>query len=442
MRMYDVIKKKRDGETLTQEEIQFFIEGYTKGEIPDYQASAFIMALFLNDAKPSETIALTKAMMHSGDVVDLSPIKGIKVDKHSTGGVGDTTTLVLAPLVASVGVPIAKMSGRGLGHTGGTIDKLESIPGFHVELTVEEFMDAVNTHQIAVIGQSKNIAPADKKLYALRDVTATVDHLSLIASSIMSKKLAAGSDGIVLDVKTGSGAFIKTLDGSIELGKEMVQIGHGMNRDTIAVVTDMSQPLGYAIGNSLEVIEAIETLKGKGPEDLTELCLVLGAHMVVIGKKADAYEEAYALLKEQIANGKALEKFAEFAKTQGGNPEVIHDYDLLPSCQHTVEILAEQTAYLKAFESEEVGVSAMLLGAGREDMSSVIDLGAGIVLRKKIGDHVAKGESIATFYTDRQEALPQAKQRFMDAITWSPSPVEASPLIQAIVTHDQVKKLM
>jgi pyrimidine-nucleoside phosphorylase len=439
--MYDVIKKKRDGNALTNEEIQFFVDGYTDGSIPDYQASAFIMALFLNNATESETIALTKAMMHSGDVVDLSPIKGIKVDKHSTGGVGDTTTLVLAPLVASVGVPIAKMSGRGLGHTGGTIDKLEAIPGFHVELTVEEFMDAVNKHQIAVIGQSKNIAPADKKLYALRDVTATVDHLTLIASSIMSKKLAAGSDGIVLDVKTGSGAFIKTLDGSIELANEMVKIGNGMGRETIGVITDMAQPLGLAIGNGLEVIEAINTLKGNGPKDLTDLCLTLGAHMVVVGKMADSYEDAYKMLEENIINGKGLAKFKEFISTQGGNPAVVDDYSLLPTCKFITEVKSEKAGFVEHFESEEVGISAMILGAGRKDMSTPIDLGAGIVLNKKIGDQVEVGDILATFYTNDESSIEDAKKRFLNALFITNEQVEENKLIQAVVTKNGITRL-
>lgn len=438
MRMYDIIKKKRDGHALSREEIQFFISGYTSGEIPDYQASALLMAIFLNKMNPQETVALTEAIMHSGDVVDLSPIQGIKVDKHSTGGVGDTTTLVLAPLVAAAGVPTAKMSGRGLGHTGGTIDKLEAIPGFHVELTVQEFMDAVNNHGVAVIGQSKNIAPADKKLYALRDVTATVDNLSLIASSIMSKKLAAGSNGIVLDVKTGSGAFIKTIDGSIELAKEMVTIGAGMGRETVGVITDMAQPLGFAIGNSLEVIEAIETLKGRGPKDLHDLCITLGAHMVLIAKKAETYEEAAALLESLIENGKALEKFEEFIASQGGNPEVVRDYSLFPACAVEVSVKAEQDGYISAFNSEEVGVAAMLLGAGRKDMTTPIDLGAGILLHKKIGDALVKGEVVATFYTNDAASVESAVERFNQAIAVSATPVDAPPLVHAIVTKDGI----
>ena len=439
MRMYDIIKKKRDGFKLTKEEIHFFIKGYTAGDIQDYQASALLMAIFLNKMDPEETVALTDAIMHSGDVVDLSPIAGIKVDKHSTGGVGDTTTLVLAPLVAAAGVPTAKMSGRGLGHTGGTIDKLEAIPGFHVELTVEEFMDAVNRHGVAVIGQSKNIAPADKKLYALRDVTATVDNLSLIASSIMSKKLAAGSNGIVLDVKTGSGAFIKTLEGSIELAREMVTIGAGMGRETVGVITDMAQPLGYAIGNSLEVIEAIDTLKGHGPKDLHDLCITLGAHMVLIAKKATTYDEAAALLQSLIDDGQALSKFKEFIASQGGNPQVVEDYSLFPSCAHIVEVPALESGFIASFNSEEVGVAAMLLGAGRVDLSSPIDLGAGIMLKKKIGDHVNKGESLATFYTNDKPSIEGAITRFTQAVSFSDKPLAPPSLVHAIVTKDGIQ---
>lgn len=442
MRMYDIIKKKRDGLALTAEEISGFIKGYTDGSIPDYQASALLMAIFLNKMTAAETVALTDAMMHSGDVIDLSPIAGIKVDKHSTGGVGDTTTLVLAPLVAAAGVPTAKMSGRGLGHTGGTIDKLEAIPGFHVELTVEEFMDAVNRHGLAVIGQSKNIAPADKKLYALRDVTATVDNLSLIASSIMSKKLAAGSNGIVLDVKTGSGAFIKTLDGSIELANEMVKIGDGMGRETVAIITDMAQPLGLAIGNSIEVIEAIETLKGNGPQDLHDLCIELGAYMVMIAKITDDYQEARDLLQKMIDSGAALRKFEEFIASQGGNPAVVNDYSLFPSCAHTINVVSKTKGYVSAFNSEEVGVSAMLLGAGRKDMNTPIDLGAGIQLAKKIGDYVEVGDLLATFYTNDVAAVEGATKRFMDAISFSDSPVEAPAIIHAIVKKDGVKRFI
>ncbi len=440
MRIYDIIKSKRDGNSLSQAEIEYFVKAYTDGEIKDYQASALLMAIFLNGFDKSETIHLTKAMMHSGDVVDLSAISGTKVDKHSTGGVGDTTTMVLAPLVASVGVPIAKMSGRGLGHTGGTIDKLESIPGFHVELSSERFADNVNRYGIAVIGQSKNIAPADKKLYALRDVTATVESIALIASSIMSKKLAAGSNGIVLDVKTGSGAFIKDVDGSIDLAKAMVDIGNGMQRQTIGVITDMSQPLGFAIGNALEVIEAIETLKGNGPQDLTELCLTLGAHMAVIGGAATDFDSAKQLLIDNIANGKALAKFAEFVAAQDGDAAVLDDYTLLPTAQHVYQVKASKSGYIKSFKSEQVGVCAMLLGAGRRDMSSPIDLSAGILLAAKIGDKIEKDAVLATLYSNDQSSLTEVAQQLQAAIEIVEQPCQAPLLIKAIVKHDDIIK--
>ncbi len=440
MRIYDIIKKKRDGEVLTQAEIAFFIEGYTAGEIKDYQASALLMAIYLNGLNKQETICLTKAMMHSGDMIDLSSIAGVKVDKHSTGGVGDTTTMVLAPLVASVGVPIAKMSGRGLGHTGGTIDKLESIPGFHVELSAERFSENVNEYGIAVIGQSKNIAPADKKLYALRDVTATVENISLIASSIMSKKLAAGSDGIVLDVKTGSGAFIKDVEGSIALAKAMVEIGDGMSKKTIAVITDMSQPLGFAIGNGLEVIEAIETLKGNGPADLTELCLTLGANMALIGGAADDYDTARQMLIDNIANGKALEKFRQFVRAQDGDDSVVDDYGKLPQAAFKRVVKAPTDGYICGFANEDVGVCAMLLGAGRVDMSSQIDLSAGIQLAVKIGDCVKSGDVIATLYSNDEASLNEVEQKLIDSITISKARCAEAQLIKAIVNADGVDR--
>lgn len=325
MRMVDIIIKKQNGKELTTEEIQFFVNGYTDGSIPDYQASALAMAIFFQDMSDRERADLTMAMVNSGETIDLSAIEGIKVDKHSTGGVGDTTTLVLAPLVAALDVPVAKMSGRGLGHTGGTIDKLEAIMGFHVELTKDEFIKLVNRDKVAVIGQSGNLTPADKKLYALRDVTGTVNSIPLIASSIMSKKIAAGADAIVLDVKTGAGAFMKTEEDAAELAKAMVRIGNNVGRQTMAVISDMSQPLGFAIGNALEVKEAIDTLKGEGPEDLHELVLTLGSQMVVLAKKADTLDEARAKLEEVMKNGKALEKFKDFLKNQGGDSSIVDD---------------------------------------------------------------------------------------------------------------------
>lgn len=386
MRMVDIIEKKRDGQELTTAEINFFIEGYTKGEIPDYQASALAMAIYFQDMNDRERADLTRAMVESGDTIDLSAIDGVKVDKHSTGGVGDTTTLVLAPLVASLGVPVAKMSGRGLGHTGGTIDKLESIAGFHVELTREQFIDLVNRDKVAVIGQSGNLTPADKKLYALRDVTGTVNSIPLIASSIMSKKIAAGADAIVLDVKTGDGAFMKTQEDAEKLAHAMVRIGNHVGRKTIAIISDMSQPLGFAIGNALEVKEAIETLQGKGPKDLTELVLTLGSQMVILAGKAKTSEEAKEMLLDAIHSGKALAKFKEFLANQGGDASIVDDLTKLPQAKYKIELPAKQSGYISRMVADEIGVASMILGAGRATKEDVIDLAVGLVLHKKVGD--------------------------------------------------------
>lgn len=441
MRMYDVIAKKRDGGKLTKEEIDFFITGYTKGEVPDYQASALAMAIFLQGMNAEETTYLTSAMMHSGDTIDLSGIKGIKVDKHSTGGVGDTTTLVLGPLVASCGVPVAKMSGRGLGHTGGTLDKLEAIPGFDISLSIEDFIDAVNRHKIAVIGQTKDIAPADKKLYALRDVTATVDNISLISASIMSKKLAAGSDAIVLDVKMGSGAFIKSFEQAELLAKTMVELGTAIGRNVIGVITSMEQPLGEAIGNSLEVIEAIETLKGNGPEDLTELCLTLGANMLLCAEHVKTFDEGVKLLQSKIDSGEALAKFKEFVETQNGNPNVAEDYSLMKQAQHTIDYTASEDGYIESTKADEIGIASMVLGAGRETVADPIDMSAGIMLMKKVGDQVNKGELIARLYTDKPDKVESAKAMLDDAIKISSNHVNKPKLIKAIVYKDETKLL-
>lgn len=438
MRMYDIIAKKRDGLELSTEEINFFVTGLTKGEIPDYQASALLMAIFLQKMTNRETVDLTYAMMKSGDTVDLSAIKGIKVDKHSTGGVGDTTTLILGPMVAACGVPVAKMSGRGLGHTGGTLDKLESIEGFSIEVSSEDFIDNVNRHKIAVIGQSKNIAPADKKLYALRDVTATVDNISLIAASVMSKKLAAGSDAIVLDVKMGSGAFVKTFDGAIELSQAMVDIGTSMGRNTIGVITDMEQPLGFAIGNALEVKEAIDTLNGKGPADLQELCIRLASFMVFLGEGAPSIEAARVLVEENLHNGNAFEKFKEFVRIQKGNVAVIEDPSLLPTCELIVEVKSEHEGYISRIKSDDVGIAAMVLGAGRENMDTVLDMGAGIVLAKKVGSFVKKGETLAVLYTNKADKLEDATRRLLGAYSFSAEPVKEPVLIHAVVKKDGI----
>ncbi|MDK2919096.1 MAG: pyrimidine-nucleoside phosphorylase [Candidatus Petromonas sp.] len=441
MRMYDIISKKRDGLELSEGEINYFVEGYTRENIPDYQASALLMAIFLRGMNKNETVKLTKAMMHSGEIVDLSAIKGIKVDKHSTGGVGDTTTLVLAPLVASCGVPIAKMSGRGLGHTGGTIDKLESIKGFKTEMSIADFVNNVNRYKIAVIGQTKDVAPADKKIYALRDVTATVDNISLIASSIMSKKLAAGSDAIVLDVKVGSGAFMKDINNAIELANEMVEIGHEMGRNTIALVTDMDQPLGFAIGNALEVKEAISTLKGEGPEDLTKLCIYLGAYMVLLGKKAKTFEEAKETIINKLKSGLAFEKFKEFIKIQGGDAEVIENTELLPKAQYVYNFIAEEDGYIEHMKADDIGNASMKLGAGRLDLKTKIDLSAGIVLKKKVGDTVEKNEVIAELHTNKQSKVSEVQDVLKKAIKISKNPAKRQKLIKAIVKSDGIKRL-
>ena len=433
MRMVDIIEKKRDGHELTTAEINFFIEGYTKGEIPDYQASALAMAIFFQDMNDRERADLTRAMVESGDTIDLSAIDGVKVDKHSTGGVGDTTTLVLAPLVASLGVPVAKMSGRGLGHTGGTIDKLESIAGFHVELTREQFIDLVNRDKVAVIGQSGNLTPADKKLYALRDVTGTVNSIPLIASSIMSKKIAAGADAIVLDVKTGDGAFMKTQEDAEKLAHAMVRIGNHVGRKTIAIISDMSQPLGFAIGNALEVKEAIETLQGKGPKDLTELVLTLGSQMVILAGKAKTSEEAKEMLLDAIHSGKALAKFKEFLANQGGDASIVDDLTKLPQAKYKIELPAKQSGYISRMVADEIGVASMILGAGRATKEDVIDLAVGLVLHKKVGDKVEEGESILTIYSNR-ENVEDVKQKLYDNIFIADT-ATAPTLIHTVITE-------
>jgi len=407
--MYDLILKKRNGGELSTEEINYFVENYTKGEIPDYQVSALLMAIYFQKMNKRETSDLTMAMVHSGDMLDLSEIRGIKVDKHSTGGVGDTTTLVLTPMVAALGIPVAKMSGRGLGHTGGTIDKLESFKGFSVEMPTEKFINNVNTIKIAVGGQTGDLAPADKKLYALRDVTATVDNVSLIASSIMSKKIASGADAIVLDVKVGDGAFMKNTESAKELATEMVSIGKHIGRNTIAVISDMDQPLGLAIGNALEVEEAINTLKGNGPEDLLNLSLALGSRMVMLVGKADTAEEAEAMLKETITSGVAIEKLKEFVKAQGGDIECIDNTDLFPKAKYVVPVIADNNGVVKKIHAEDLGIVAMELGAGRATKESEIDLAVGIVLNKKRGDKVEKGDTIAYIHSNNEGLIEKAK---------------------------------
>ena len=433
MRMIDIIEKKRDGKSLTKEEIEFFVNGYTHEEVPDYQASSLAMAIFFQDMNDEERAALTMSMVKSGEKIDLSDINGIKVDKHSTGGVGDTTTLVLAPLVAAVGVPVAKMSGRGLGHTGGTIDKLESVKGFNVEISEKDFIKLVNDNQVAVIGQSGNLTPADKKLYALRDVTGKVNSIPLIASSIMSKKIAAGADAIVLDVKTGSGAFMKTLDDAEALAHAMVRIGNNVGRNTMAIISDMSQPLGNAIGNALELKEAIATLKGNGPKDLTELVLTLGSQMVVLAEQATSLDEARQMLIDAIKTGKALNKFKTFLSNQGGDDSIVDSPEKLPSAKYQVEFKAKKDGYITEIIANEIGVASMMLGAGRQTKEDVIDLGVGIVLNKKVGEHVEKGENILTIHTNTKE-IDDILYKLDNSITIE-SKGEAPTLIHKIITE-------
>lgn len=433
MRAYDIIHKKREGKKLSKEELEFLINGYVKGDIPDYQMSAWAMAVFFQGMDAEETANLTMLMAESGDMIDLSDIQGIKVDKHSTGGVGDTTTLILAPLVASAGIPVAKMSGRGLGHTGGTIDKLESIPDFNTSMSRDRFIDNVNQHGVAVVGQTGNLTPADKKLYALRDVTATVESIPLIAGSIMSKKIAGGANAIVLDVKTGSGAFMKEMEEARELARTMVAIGEKVGRKTTAFITDMNQPLGYAVGNALEVKEAVETLRGNGPEDLRNLCIELGAGMLELAGRVGDLEEGRELLRKKLENGDALKKFTELIAAQEGNPEIVDDFNLLPKTDKKVELKAEQDGYISGIEALEVGISAMLLGAGRETKDSEIDLAVGIVLEKKVGDKVKKGETLAVLHVDDEKNLEEAKSKLAAAFCYSKEKPEQKELIYEII---------
>lgn len=432
MRMVDLIEKKQHNEPLTETEIKWMVENYTSDVIPEYQMSAMAMAIYFNGMTDEELSALTMAMVESGDQIDLSAIDGVKVDKHSTGGVGDTTTLVLAPLVASVGVPVAKMSGRGLGHTGGTIDKLEAIPGFHVELSQEEFVKLVNENKVAVVGQSGNLTPADKKIYALRDVTGTVESIPLIASSIMSKKIAAGASAIVLDVKTGAGAFMKNVGRAKILAETMVKIGQAVGRNTMAVISDMSQPLGNAIGNGLEVKEAIDTLKGEGPKDLTELCLVLGSQMAYLGGVGDSLEEARALLEENLHNGKALALFKTFIQSQGGDESVADNPEaVLPKPKYSFDVLAKSTGVVSEIVADQIGIAAMMLGAGRETKESVIDLAAGLYLHKKVGDAVAEDDVLVTLYSS-SEINPEVADKVLANIVISEDATEPT-LIYDIV---------
>lgn len=426
MRMVDLIHKKRSGEVLTEQEITFIVHGYTKGDIPDYQMSALLMAIFFNGMISEEISALTMAMAGSGEMIDLSEIAGIKVDKHSTGGVGDKISLIVGPIVAYLGVPVAKMSGRGLGHTGGTVDKLESIPGFQIELSKEDFIAAVNTNKIAIVGQSGNLAPADKKMYALRDVTATVDSIPLIASSIMSKKIASGADAIVLDVKIGSGAFMKTVDDARVLARTMVDIGVKLNRNTIAMITDMEQPLGREIGNANEIRESIEVLRGTGDKELTEVAISVAAYMSLLGKVFESFEEAQEAVRDIVMNGKALDTFKRFVASQGGDPRVVDQPELLPAASYRFEVLAEQGGYVNQIDAEQIGIAAMLLGAGRAKKEDQIDYAVGLTLNKKIGDAVQAGESICTIHANREDVkeVTLMIQRAYRIATSQPAPVQ------------------
>lgn len=433
MRMYDLIMKKRNGEALTKDEIEYFVKGFNDGDIPDYQVSALMMAIYFNKMNEEETLNLTMAMAHSGEMLDLSSIPGTKVDKHSTGGVGDKTSLSLIPLVASCGLKVAKMSGRGLGHTGGTIDKLESFPSFSTDIPVEKFEENVRQIGISIMGQTTELAPADKKLYALRDVTATVDNISLIASSIMSKKLAAGSDAIVLDVKTGSGAFMKNFDDSKALAEEMVRIGNNAGRKTIAVISDMDQPLGFAVGNALEVKEAIDTLNGHGPEDFTKLVMTMGTQMLLAGNAASTEQEALVMLEDAISSGKALNKLAEFVSSQGGDPSYVFNPSKLCKAEQVVNVFSEKEGYISGIVCDEVGICSMILGGGRETKESEIDLSVGIVLKKKVGDYVKKGDILAEIHSNNAEKTKEAMSRLLKTYSFTEAPVEKTDIIKMII---------
>lgn len=433
MKMTDIIGKKRAGMELTTEEINFFVENYTNGSIPDYQVSALLMAICFQKMNMRETSDLTMAMVNSGDILDLSNIEGIKVDKHSTGGVGDTTTLVLTPMVAALGIPVAKMSGRGLGHTGGTIDKLESFDGFSVEISEEQFIRNVNNNKIAIMAQTADLAPADKKLYALRDVTGTVENISLISSSIMSKKIAAGADAIVLDVKVGDGAFMKTYETAKQLAEAMVSIGKNVNRDTVAVISDMDQPLGFAVGNALEVKEAIDTLNGKGPKDLLELCLTLGSNMVVLAKKAQTVEEARQMLINVIQDKSAIKKLKEFIASQGGNKNQVDNTELLPKAKYVVEVKSEKEGYISKIDSQRIGLIAMELGAGRATKEDIVDLAVGIVLNKKRGNKVSVGETLAYIHANDERKIEKARKNIIESYHITSEKEEVSPLIYGVI---------
>jgi len=438
MRAYDIILKKRNKKALNIEELKFMIQGNIDGSVPDYQMSALLMAIFLNGMDKKETTFLTKAMIESGDEIDLSSINGIKVDKHSTGGVGDKTSIVLAPLVASLGVKVPKISGRGLGHTGGTIDKLESIPGFSVDMSEDMFINNVNKIGLAIGGQTKNLVPADKKLYALRDVTATVDNISLIAASIMSKKLVSGADAILLDVKTGSGSFTPIKEDAFSLAKEMIDIGYLMGRNTVAVVTNMDEPLGNTIGNALELKESIETLHGNGPDDLRELCIELGTEMLILSGKYENREHATEELINALDNGSAWNKFREFIKIQGGDLSYIDEPEKLRLSPLSKDVIAVNDGYIHELIAREIGEVSLILGAGRKTKEDEIDHGAGIRLYKKVGDRVSEGEKVASLYSDSQEMLIKASDKLEKAIKVGSEFLSPNKLIHGIVKKESV----
>ena len=432
MRMYNIIEKKRNGRELSKDEIEFFVKGYTDGTIPDYQASAFCMAVYFKGMTEKETVILTESMANSGDTVDLSMFGSLSADKHSTGGVGDKTSLIVAPIAASLGAKVAKMSGRGLGHTGGTVDKLESIPGYKTTLSEDEFLSQVEKTGIAIIGQSGNLTPADKKLYALRDVTATVDSIPLIVSSIMSKKIAAGSKNIVLDVKCGSGAFMKTLKDAEILANEMVKIGNGCGRNTAALITDMDRPLGSAVGNSLEVIEAVKVLKGEVENDLKEVCLSLAAKLISLVLSL-SYEESLKRVTDALESGKAYCKMKEWISAQGGDAAFIDNTELFEKAEYSYEILSDSDGYISAMDTEKIGLSSVILGAGRSSKEDKIDFSAGIIIDKKTGDKIKKGEKIATLFTNNETSLQDAEKTYLSALTVSAEKPEEKPLIYKII---------
>ena len=438
MRMYDLIAKKKFGEVLSDEEISFMVNGFVSGEIPDYQMSAMLMAIWFNGMNDHEITQLTKVMAASGDIIDLSPIPGKKVDKHSTGGVGDKTTFIVAPIVAACGGKVAKMSGRGLGHTGGTVDKLESIPNYKTVLSREEFFNTVKKFGVSLIGQSGNLAPADKKIYALRDVTATVDNIPLIASSIMSKKLAAGSDCILLDVKTGSGAFMKTLDDSIKLAEKMVAIGEGAGKKTVALITDMDTPLGFGIGNSLEIIESMEVLKGRGPKDLVEVSMQISANMLYLVGKG-SISDCRKMAEKSVEDGSAFKIFCEMVRAQGGDDSVLKDYDKFKKAPFTFEIKSDSEGFITHTDAEKIGITSVILGAGRETKDSAIDFSAGIVIHKKYGDKISVGDNLATLYTSDKNKIFDAEKLYRSALKIESSAPKKIPLVLARVEKDKVE---